>query len=130
MLSMDSDCKGQRVLLVEESATLRYILSKALQKQGCDLVSLETFEEAFAVVNQKEDEIHALIIGWPNYKAHEQANKLISLLETEDHCQLPALVVANEADVDLLNWMGRRKHSAMVPWESYQDAIPSLFKLR
>lgn len=38
---MSKENNNQRILLVEESATLRYILVKALQKQGYDLMSLE-----------------------------------------------------------------------------------------
>ena len=36
----------QRILVVEESATLRYMLCKNIQKQGHELVSVDNFEQA------------------------------------------------------------------------------------
>ena len=47
---MEEESVQQRILLVEESATLRYILVKALQKQGYELMALETFEAAVEIL--------------------------------------------------------------------------------
>jgi len=62
----------QRILLVEESATLRYIMEKALLKQGYELAPLETFDGAINTLNNPEDKFHAVIIGWPNYEQHRE----------------------------------------------------------
>ena len=63
----------QRILLVEESATLRYILVKALQKQGYELMSLETFEAAIDFLTDSLSSFNGVIVGWPNYEDHPSA---------------------------------------------------------
>lgn len=119
----------QRILLVEESATLRYILVKALQKQGYDLMSLETFEAAFECLKESSDSFHGVIIGWPNYEDHEPTNRLISLLEEPAHSEVPVLLLSHDANLQVLNWMSVRRFSALVPWENYQESVATLQKL-
>ena len=120
---------NQRVLLVEESATLRYILAKSLQKQGYDLVSLESFEDAYQFLKDGVKNLDAAVIGWPNYKNHKFANDLILLLGEPGCVQLPVLVIAHDASLEVLNWMSTRLKTALVPWENYQECISSLQKL-
>lgn len=119
----------QRILLVEESATLRYILVKGLQKQGYELMALETFDAAFDTLSKSEDEFQAVVIGWPNYDEHKDADRLIGLMECDDFFEIPALMLAHDANLDVLNWMSRRPRTALVPWENYQEAVVTLQKL-
>jgi len=119
----------QRILLVEESATLRYIMEKALLKQGYELAPLETFDGAINTLNNPEDKFHAVIIGWPNYEQHRDADRLIELMESERHNKLPAIVLSHDADIEVLNWMSRRSYTALVPWENYLESIATLHKL-
>ncbi len=124
-----TDSGKQRILLVEESATLRYILVKGLNKQGYELVAVETFETAFEEIRYNSSQYDAFVIGWPNYNNHENADRLIRLLEGEDHYELPVLIISHDANVDVLNWMSRRHFAALVPWENYQEYIATLQKL-
>ena len=73
----------QRILLVEESATLRYILVKALQKQGYELMALETFDAAFETLNNPGNVFQAVVIGWPNYVDHAEVDNLTNLMESK-----------------------------------------------
>jgi len=120
---------GQRILLVEESATLRYILVKALQKQGYELMALETFDAGYETINNSDTQFDAVVIGWPNYSIHEEADRLIELMEGEAFSELPVLMVAHDAEIDVLNWMSRRRYTALVPWENYQESVATLQKL-
>lgn len=126
---MSAERIKQRILLVEESATLRYILVKALQKQGYELMSLETFEAALECLNESADSFHGVIIGWPNYENHIPTNQLMALLETPEKCEIPVLLLSHDADLEVLNWMSKRRYSALVPWENYQEAVATLQKL-
>lgn len=119
----------QRILLVEESATLRYILVKGLTKQGYELLALDSFESAFDTLKGDDEEFRAIVIGWPNYKEHQSATRLITLLEGQRHFEVPVLILSNDANVDVLNWMSRRHNAALVPWENYQEYIGTLQKL-
>lgn len=123
------ECIGQRILLVEESATLRYILVKGLQRQGYDLLAVEQFDSAITTLSQSADEFHAVIIGWPNYAVHKEADSLLSMLEDEELVDIPVLLVTHDAEIDVLNWMSHRRRSALVPWENYQEAIVTLHRL-
>lgn len=119
----------QRILLVEESATLRYILVKALQKQGYELMALETFEAAYETLTNPGNVFQALIIGWPNYDQHKEVDRLMALMESEGLFEVPVLVLSHDANIEVLNWMSRRRYTALVPWENYQESVATLQKL-
>ncbi len=55
----------QRILVVEESATLRYMLGKNIQKQGYELVSIDSFELAIDLLHESQQNLHAILVGWP-----------------------------------------------------------------
>jgi diguanylate cyclase (GGDEF)-like protein/PAS domain S-box-containing protein len=118
-----------RILLVEESATLRYILVKSLQKHGYELMSLETFDAALQCLKESVGSFHGVLIGWPNYEDHESANCLLSLLEEPVYSKIPVLLLAHDANLQVLNWMSMRRFSALVPWENYQESVATLQKL-
>ena len=119
----------QRILLVEESATLRYILVKALQKQGYELMSLETFESAIDFLTDSLSSFNGVIIGWPNYEDHPSAKQLMELMSQQDYVSTPVLIISHDANMEALNWMSERQLTALVPWENYQESIATLQKL-
>ena len=127
---MEEESVQQRILLVEESATLRYILVKVLQKQGYELMALETFEAAVEILkNPVGNTFQAVVIGWPNYEHHKESDRLIYLLEDESCSEIPVLILSHDAEIDVLNWMSHRRFSALVPWENYQETTGTLQKL-
>jgi len=126
---MSEDGIKQRILLVEESATLRYILVKAMQKQGYELMALETFDAALECLKKSSDSFHGVVVGWPNYEDHEPTNRLMKLLEEPEHSELPVLLLSHDANLQVLNWMSVRRFAALVPWENYQEAVATLQKL-
>ena len=125
---MSSDKNKQRLLLVEESATLRYILVKSLQKQGFELMSLESFEAAAECLKESASHFHGVIIGWPHYQ-NPHAIDFSLLLAENDFSEIPVLILSHDADLTVLNWISKRRYSALVPWENYQDSIATLQKL-
>ena len=119
----------QSILLVEESATLRYILVKILQKQGFEIQVLDSFDAAYETLEQADNSFQALIIGWPNYDQHKDVDRLVKLAEKEKYSELPVLVLSHDAQIDVLNWMSRRRFTALIPWENYQESVATLQKL-
>lgn len=117
---------GQRILIVEESATLRYILGKSAQKQGYELLAVDSFQSAIDTLEHATQNLHGAIIGWPGYKHQAESSQLLVLLDREPYSDLPVILLFNDAELDILNWTSTRKLSAMVPWENYQEAIISL----
>jgi len=116
----------QRVLIVEESATLRYILGKTLQKQGYELISVDSFETAIETLQTNTLQLNAILVGWSNYEHFEQSRQLLVLLDREPYSEVPVVLLSNDAELELLNWMSTRKATALVPWENYQEVVSSL----
>ncbi len=116
----------QRILLVEESATLRYILGKILQKQGLELLSVDSFISAIDTLQNATLNLDAIIVGWPNYENFEESTRLLVLLDREPYSETPVVLLSNDAEIELLNWMSTRKKTALVPWENYQEVTTSL----
>jgi len=116
----------QRILLVEESATLRYILGKLLQKQGLELLSVDSFISAIDTLHNATLNLDGIIVGWPNYENFEESTQLLVLLDREPYSETPVILLSNDAEVELLNWMSTRKKTALVPWENYQEVTTSL----
>ncbi len=119
----------QPILLVEESATLRYILVKILKKQGFEIQALDNFDAAYDILNHPDNTFQALIIGWPNYDQHKDVDRLVGLMEVERYSEMPVLVLSHDAEIDVLNWMSRRRYTALIPWENYQESVATLQKL-
>ncbi len=63
---MPDNANKQRVLIVEESATLRYMLGKTIQKQGYELISVDSFESAIETLQSSTQNLQAILVGWPN----------------------------------------------------------------
>ncbi|MBI3187410.1 MAG: EAL domain-containing protein, partial [Gammaproteobacteria bacterium] len=72
---------------------------------------------------------HAVIIGWPNFEKHPQVKELTDLLEHADFSETPVMLLSNDASLEVLNWMGKRRYTALVPWENYQESVATLHKL-
>ena len=123
---MPENATKQRILIVEESATLRYILGKTLQKQGYELISVDSFESATETLQANTLQLHAILVGWPNYEHFEESRQLLILLDREPYSEVPVVLLSNDAELDLLNWMSIRKTTALVPWENYQEVVSSL----
>ena len=116
----------QHILVVEESATLRYILGKTIQKQGYELTSIDGFEAAIDLLQTNMQPHHAILVGWPKDAHFTKSNQLLTILDREPYSEVPVILLSNDADIDLLNWMSTRKTTALVPWENYQEASSSL----
>ncbi len=121
--------RKQRILLVEESATLRYILGKLLHKQSYELLSVESFVSAIDTLQNATLNLDGIIVGWPNYENFEESTQLLVLLDREPYSETPVILLSNDTEVELLNWMSTRKKTALVPWENYQEVTTSLHTL-
>ena len=119
----------ERILLVEESATLRYMLGKIIQKQGYELLAVDSFISAINTLQNVTMNLDGIIVGWPNYENFDESTQLLVLLDREPYSETPVILLSNDAEVDLLNWMSTRRKTALVPWENYQEVTTSLHTL-
>jgi diguanylate cyclase (GGDEF)-like protein/PAS domain S-box-containing protein len=121
----------QRVLFVEQSATLRYILGKALHKHGYRCTEVPSFLQARGYLEEKHntDEVfEAVIIGWPGPGQHN-ATKFLRYLHAPEYRALAVLIMADEADRQTLNWVNHQPRAALVLWENYPEALDALKRL-
>lgn len=116
----------QRILIVEESATLRYILSKLVEKQEFELVIADSFHSAIELMPHVTQSLHGAIIGLTNYKHNSESARLLVMFNQEPYSELPVILLSNAPDLNVLNWTSTRPNSAMVTWENYQEAVSSL----
>lgn len=123
---MANPVAGRRILVVEESATLRYILGKLAQKRGYELLVVDSYQSAIDTLENAAQNLHGAILGWPNYEHQGVPSQLLVLLDREPYSDLPVILLSNDAELEILNWTSTRRSSAMVPWENYQEAIVSL----
>jgi diguanylate cyclase (GGDEF)-like protein/PAS domain S-box-containing protein len=119
----------QRLLVVEESATLRYMLGKTLQKAGYELVTVNSFEAAIEYLETSDQTVHAILVGWPNYDRFDESNELLLMLDREPYSETPVILLCNDPEAALLNWMSTRSETALIPWENYQEVIDSLHSM-
>lgn len=123
---MPDSATKQRIFMVEESATLRYMLGKTLDKQGYEVIGVTSFESAIDSLQKTELRLHAILVGWPNYEHFEESKQLLLMLDRAPYSEVPVILLSNDAEVELLNWMSSRKSTALIPWESYQETVSSL----
>lgn len=118
----------RRILVVEESATLRYILGKLIQKQGFELLAIDSFESAINTLQSASQNLHGIIVGWPNYEqiADPELSQVLVLLDREPYSEMPVIFLSNDAELEILNWISTRDKAALVPWENYQESVGSL----
>ncbi|MFV2003960.1 MAG: EAL domain-containing protein [Gammaproteobacteria bacterium] len=127
---MPDSVSKQRILVVEESATLRYMLGKTIQKQGYELISVDSFKSANELLKSSTAQyLHGILVGWPNYEHFDESKDLLMLLDREPYSEVPVILLSNHAELDLLNWMSTRRDTALVPWENYQEVTSSLHSM-
>ncbi len=123
---MPDNTAKQRILVIEESPTLRYMLGKTLLKQGYELINADSFTSAINSLQSNRQQLHAIIVGWPNYEHFDESKHLLVILDREPYSEIPVILLSNDAELELLNWMSTRKKTALVPWENYQEVASLL----
>ncbi|MDH5766428.1 MAG: diguanylate cyclase, partial [Gammaproteobacteria bacterium] len=120
---------GKRIFLVEESPTLRYILVKALERNGYVLDALDSYQEAQSRIQKLQKNFDGVVIGLPNYTNSPQADKLIKQLNQKEYLPLKVLLLSHDSNKEIVELIGRRKNTALLYWDNYQELSDSLGKL-
>ncbi|MFP5505195.1 MAG: EAL domain-containing protein [Gammaproteobacteria bacterium] len=120
------------ILLIEESATLRYALERQLRADGYPVTTTDSYARGLEQLSGKAAELpqfDVLVIGWPAH-THPAADELFSLLEEPRLAQLPVLVLVQDPDAATRTWVIRRAHTAMLDWRHHAELPATLRKLR
>jgi len=115
---------SSRLLLVEPSTTMRFVLDNFVQSQGYTVVSVGDYNEAVESLRDQfqsfDNDFDAVILGWPSVAVRE-ADNLTALLEQDDFHGLPVVVMSTDQRAETRAWVADRPNSAMLAWKSYES---------
>ncbi len=115
---------SSRLLLVEPSTTMRFVLDNYVQSLGHTVVSVGDYNEAVESLRDQfqsfDNDFDAVILGWPSIAVRE-ADTLTSLLEQDDFHALPVVVMSTDQRAETRAWVADRPNSAMLAWKSYES---------
>jgi len=113
-----------RLLLVEPSTTMRFVLDNYVQSLGHSVVSLGDYHEAVEALREQfqsfDDDFDAVILGWPSVAVRE-ADTLTSLLEQDDFQNVPVVVMSTDQRAETRAWVADRPNSSMLAWKAYES---------
>lgn len=122
----------KHILLVESSATQRYVLLKMLRADGYETSIAKSFEQGLEILDTPQKSttaLPALVLGWPS-KTLPVADELLTLLESEQQKNRPVLILSYGVDAALKTWVARRPRTAVLDWDSREalnETLQTLF---
>lgn len=121
-----------RLLLVEPSATMRYVLENYAQSLGFTVVATGDYKQAEEALHQQfrsyGDEFAGVLLGW-SIVPDEGADALITTLEGSEFSDLPVVVMSTDMRAETRAWVAGREHTAVLSWKDYQSVDELLQKL-
>jgi len=119
----------QRILLIERSATLRHAVGKRLCDHGYRVDQLAGYGEALAcLADGGGGDYCGILVGWPS-RTDPQADEFLAYLDDPEHRGRVVLILAHEAGATLREWVSDRGATALLLWDDYAEAVPTLDKL-
>ena len=120
------------LLLVEPSATMRYVLENYAQSLGFSVVAVGDYKQAedalLAQYSSYGDDFAGVLLGW-SIVPDEGAESLITTLEGADYSDMPVVVMSTDMRAETRAWVAGREHTAVLPWKEYQSVDGLLQKL-
>lgn len=121
-----------RLLLVEPSATMRYVLEKHAQTLGFVVDATESYPAAMESLTRQYQqfgtEYSGMLFGWPTAPQAEAAS-LASLLEQSEYKDLPVVVMSTDMRAETRAWVAGRDNTAVLSWKEYQGLEALLQRL-
>jgi len=118
------------VLVVEPSATLRRALARLLAAGGLRLSVTETFDAGLAELKEPAGGAapEAVLLGVPAHST-VHSEELLSALRQPEHLGTAVVLLAAAATPDVFDWVARRPRAALLLWDDYAEALPTLRRL-
>lgn len=120
------------ILVIESSATQRYVLQKMLGGDGYATTVAEGFEDGLKrlkALDVSAGQAPAVLLGWPA-RSLPAADALLALLESDAYCHIPVLIVTTLVDATLRSWISKRSRTALLDWDNrnnFDEALQTLF---
>jgi len=121
-----------RLLLVEPSATMRYVLEKHAESLGFTVETTQSYADAGELLEHQYQQFGAefagLLFGWPS-TAQEAATALAFQLEQAEYKDLPVVVMSTDMRAETRAWVAGRDNTAVLSWKEYQGLESLLQRL-
>jgi len=121
-----------RLLLVEPSATMRYVLSKHAESLGFAVDVIERYADGIhALQDQYQSfgrDYAGVLFGWPTVPDDDAAS-LARVLEQDEFNDMAVVVLSTDMRAETRAWVAGRDNTAVVPWKHYLGIEPKLAKL-
>lgn len=114
---------NSRIMLVEPSATMRYVLKNYTDSNGYDTEGFTAFDKAYNALKRQfevfDSEYRCVMIGWPSVR-DKDSEAFLQLLESPDFHDLPVIVLSQDLRADARAWVAGRNHTVLVRWKEYR----------
>ncbi len=121
-----------RLLLVEPSATMRYVLENYAQSLGFEVVAIGDYNKAEEALHSQfrsyGDDFAGVLLGW-SIVPDDSFDTLINTLESTNFTDLPVVVMSTDMRAETRAWVAGREHTAVLQWKEYQSVDELLQKL-
>lgn len=113
---------------------MRYVLDNYLRGLGYDTLALDDYRDAQAHLRSQFDsfsgdkEFNCVLLGWQAGR-NADATRFLSLLESPDFQDLPAIVLSQETRADSRAWVGGRSQTTLLRWKDYKGVRERLSSL-
>jgi len=121
-----------RLLLVEPSATMRYVLEKHAQSLGFAVDTTGSYLSAMDSLSDQYQqfgtEYTGMLLGWPT-TPDDGAASLATQLEQAEYKDLPVVVMSTDMRAETRAWVAGRDNTAVLSWKEYQGLEALLQRL-
>lgn len=112
----------RKLLLVEPSATMRYVLENYAQSLGFEVVATGDYKQAETSLLEQyrsyAGDFAGVLLGW-SVMPDAAADALTATLESQDFSDLPVIVMSTDMRAETRAWVSGREHTAVLPWKDY-----------
>ncbi|VAW94154.1 diguanylate cyclase/phosphodiesterase (GGDEF & EAL domains) with PAS/PAC sensor(s) [hydrothermal vent metagenome] len=118
-----------KILIIEESSTLRHVLLKILTDSEFEVDIEVKFEDGLRCLESTNGKAYsAVIIGWPNITL-ASADDLLSLLCDKKYQNIALLALSHETEAAKIAWASSRPKTGFLLWSNYGEIVQSVRNL-
>jgi diguanylate cyclase (GGDEF)-like protein/PAS domain S-box-containing protein len=118
---------SSKVLLIAESATLRFLIKRSFHPSCCEIIEAATYSDAVQQL-QADPDIEGIVLSWLVLQTGE-FKALLGHLESPQYELLPIVLIAASIEPEALEWLKIREKGALTLLSEFEDASATLEKL-
>ncbi len=119
------------ILLIEASATQRYVLRQLLREDGHEVLVADSYDvglETLSTLTADSAKPLAVVLGWPAH-TRPAADEILVLLESEPLNRIPVLILCDAPDAAIKVWVAQRPCTAVLDWSDRKTLTETLATL-